>query len=202
MRTFPHAESSFNDNSAAPPTDPTEVSETWLAAVHHAAHAVLALLLHVEYGDVALLPANDHHNNGSVDQLLFEGDRSEVRRAAVVRLAGDAAEYVVDGRSQLGAALMAAEIGEWTHGIYPPTVDRDKAYMGVSKAFGREFVDVMFGLVGDAFSLVFANWSTLVRVAVELINFGFVTADRLREMIGNAAVVPDDVIVNGGAYVD
>lgn len=199
MSTVPHVSSSIN----AKPFAETSVFDEWFAALHHAAHAVAAHVLAVDFSDVKLLPTDDYHEAGASDELLFTSTRwFDVRRGAMTRLAGDIAEYVADSRAQWGAVIISCEIAEWRHGEEPQSVDRFKAFLGVEKRVGTAFRTVMPDVVADTFSLTLANWDVIERVAIELIARGVIDADRLRQIVGDSSVVPADVIVGGGVCLN
>lgn len=198
MSTVSQPSSSIN--SKWPPAATASV-EDLLPEVHYGSHAVIAYILDVNFGDVRVKNDRGHHLPGGSDDLLASPRHADVRRGAMVRIAGDVAEYVATCTEPIGAVVMAFEIAEWPSDG-PTSFDRWKAHQGVYDAFGREFVNAMFDIVRDTFALVIANWGVIEYVARALHEYGDITSDQLHTMICDVVMVPDDVVIGGATNVD
>lgn len=189
--------------SQRPPTGAS--SSLWFAAVHHAAHGVVAHLLNVPHGDLTLTCTDGYHLDRRSDRLMFATDDwPSARRAVMTVIAGDVAEYVTDSHDLISMFVLTCEIAEWATNYEPVgiTPDRLRAYASVSAIARDEFRSKMSDLIAETFALVRANWDIIERVASALIAYTYLTTANVEQFMLELAAAPGGVVDDGGSHVN
>lgn len=201
MSTVPHASSWINAKSGRAHSSPTDLKDAWLRANHVASHAVSAHILGVARDDLRTIALTAPYERGTDDLRLLASSRwTDVRRGGLVRLAGDIGEHVTTSNDDIDIYVVGDEI------VWPDRWPRTTCAYFVTNALrrvaGAELRRWLPEIVSDTLKLVRANKTIIARVAIELFQHGVIDGDRLRDMIDHAAVVPDDLVLGGGRYVD
>lgn len=172
-----------------------------LTTLAHASRAVIAKVLRSpSHRNSATSPAGPE----SLDELPFEPDTwPDVRRSAIISLAGDIAAWAGDSHKHGARCVLFAEVEEWAAGLVPVGVTeaRLRTYTSVAALARGRFPAVMLGVVRDTFALVLTNWALINLVASEFQARPGVAAKSQEAVVDDGSVVSDCVLLLGGADV-
>jgi len=183
--TFPRKPGSSNHFAAG---SETPVEARWRTALHHASHAVVGNVLDVPYSDIRLgctgrehldiFLANQHALESRHD---FSAAWPYLRHAVMFVLAGSVAEW---HQRPIATLRINVDTLEASSALTLLVDDASTALIKVAEATLR---------------LVHANWHCIEHVARELLAHERLAASDVKHLIRGLTVIPDGVVMEGGA---
>ncbi len=165
----------------------TDVS-VWPSALHHASHGVIAVVVGVPFEAIALGCTDGAHldvllANRDVIDKLDDLDKAWpfIRRFVMFTMAGCVAEWHEKPDEPV---RINADTAEAMAALVMLPGDAPSTLMEISEA---------------TLELVHANWSSIEKVARELLVQGRLTANDVKRLVRGLTVAPDVITVEGGA---